>query len=394
MLQYLLFDDFSIRQHLLPLAFTRPISYFRIGILTIKEKWECEFNNTFSVVTEEYLAPKFPTNLGADNIFINASLLPNDSLKASIEHLQAQEVLTQNGKILAYRSSKVLSPESINNLTNIDFKEKITFIASNTAIFSENGEEIKNDFERITKHRTSQAINDPYTAVYQKENIFIEEGCDIKASVLDASTGPIYIGKKATIQAGSLIQGPFAICEGSTVNLGAKIRPNTTIGPFCKVGGEVNNAVFFGNSNKGHDGFMGNAVIGEWCNWGADSNNSNLKNDYSKVELWNYQSNTYEKTELQFVGIIMGDHSKCGINTMFNTGTVVGVNCNIFGADFQPKHIPSFSWGGAEGFRTYHPRKAFQVAKAAMERRNVTFDEKEEAILSAVFELTRETKED
>ncbi len=394
MMDYLLFDDLSIRQQLLPLAYTRPISHFRIGILTIKEKWENEFKTCFSVVTEQYLAVKFPSVIGADNIFINASVLPNTDLITAVKLLKQGESLVQNGVMLAYRYHVALHDDLYNQLKINEFDKKTTIIRNNTDLFSENGNEIKNDYERITKNRTSQAINDPYTAVYQKENIFIEEGCDIKASVLDASTGPIYIGKNVTIQPGSLIQGPFAICESSTVNLGTKIRPNTTIGPFCKVGGEINNAVFFGNSNKGHDGFMGNAVIGEWCNWGADSNNSNLKNDYSKVELWNYQSNTFEKTDLQFVGIIMGDHSKCGINTMFNTGTVVGVNCNIFGADFQPKHIPSFSWGGTEGFRTYHPRKAFQVAKTVMERRNVVFDEIEEAILLAVFELTKEKKED
>ncbi len=188
---------------------------------------------------------------------------------------------------------------------------------------------------------------------------------------------------------GAKIQGPFAILEGSAINMDGKMRPNTTIGPGCKVGGEISNTVMWGNSNKGHEGFMGNAVIGEWCNWGADTNNSNLKNDYSKVELWSYVSNRYENTGIQFAGLIMGDHSKCGINTMFNTGTVVGVNCNIFGADFQPKHIPSFSWGGGSTFKTYHLRKALQVARAVMERRNKVLDAVEEGIFNAIFEQTR-----
>jgi UDP-N-acetylglucosamine diphosphorylase/glucosamine-1-phosphate N-acetyltransferase len=327
--------------------------------------------------------------LSDDNIFINGGICPNPELVELIENLPVNSILTQGMEVIAYRS-KQYNP-AVNIFENtIIYEGNLLILKQLTDIFTNNGSEIKADFERITKGRTSQPITDRFTAFYNESQIFIEEGADIKAAVLDATNGCIYIGRDVKIQPGVMIQGPFAICEHSLVNMGGKMRLNTTIGPFCKVGGEISNSVLFGNANKGHEGFMGNAVIGEWCNWGADTNNSNLKNDYSKVDMWSYVTNRFESTGIQFAGLMMGDHSKCGINTMFNTGTVVGVNCNIFGADFQPRHIPSFSWSaGGEEFKTYHLRKANQVAKAVMERRGKAFDEVEEGILKAVFELTR-----
>ena len=388
-MNYILFDDQNIRPALLPLTFTRPVCEIRIGIQTIAEKWNDCLKTQVSFQTQDYLQTKYPLTLSDDNIFINGAICPNPELVNVIENLPLNAMLTQGMEVIAYRS-KQDSPAGDALEKTFAYEGKLLILKHLTDIFTNNGAEIKADFERITKGRTSQPITDKFTAFYNESQIFIEEGADIKAAVLDATNGCIYIGKDVRIQAGAMIQGPFAICEHSVVNMGTKMRPNTTIGPFCKVGGEISNSVMFGNANKGHEGFMGNAVIGEWCNWGADTNNSNLKNDYSKVELWSYVTNRFENTGIQFAGLVMGDHSKCGINTMFNTGTVVGVNCNVFGADFQPRHIPSFSWSaGKEEFKIYHLRKANQVAKAVMERRGKVFDEVEEEILKAVFDLTR-----
>ena len=388
-MNYILFDDQNIRPALLPLTFTRPVCEIRMGIQTISEKWNDVLKTRVSFQTQDYLQVKYPMILSDDNVFINGGICPNAELVEVIVNLPVNSILTQGTEVIAYRSKQYNPAVNVFEKT-IVYSGKLLILKQLTDIFINNGSEIKADFERITKGRTSQPITDRFTAFYNESQIFIEEGADIKAAVLDATNGEIYIGKDAKISPGAMIQGPFAICEHSLVNMGAKIRPNTTIGPFCKVGGEISNSVLFGNANKGHEGFMGNAVIGEWCNWGADTNNSNLKNDYSKVDLWSYATNKFENTGIQFAGLIMGDHSKCGINTMFNTGTVVGVNCNIFGADFQPRHIPSFSWSASgEEFKTYHLRKANQVAKAVMERRGRVFDEVEEGILKAVFELTR-----
>ncbi|MDZ7898460.1 MAG: GlmU family protein [Arcicella sp.] len=389
-MNYILFDSLEARKALLPLTFTRPVSEIRIGIQTITEKWQDYLQSSISFATEDYLQVKYPMNLSEDNIFINGSFCPTDDLVEAIKNLPQKTILITKSEIIAYRYSEYDPTVDVFE-SSITFEGNCLNVKQLTDIFVHNGEQIKTDFERITKGRTSQPITDRFTVYYNESQIFIEEGVDIKAAVLDASQGCIYVGKNVRIQAGAKIQGPFAIGENSVINMGGKMRSNTTIGPFCKVGGEISNSVMFGNANKGHEGFMGNAVIGEWCNWGADTNNSNLKNDYSKVDLWSYETNRFENTGIQFVGLIMGDHSKCGINTMFNTGTVVGVNCNIFGADFQPRHIPSFSWSaGNNAFKTYHLRKANQVAKAVMERRGKVFDEIEEGIMKAVFDLTRD----
>ena len=260
-------------------------------------------------------------------------------------------------------------------------------------IFSKNGEAIQEDFNLITKDRKSQPIPEMVVA-FHSENIFIEEGAKLPYCSLNATNGPIYIGKDSEIMEGSVIRGPFALCEHATVKLATKIYGATTIGPHSKVGGEVNNSVIFGYSNKGHDGFLGNSVLGEWCNLGADTNNSNLKNNYAEVRLWDYQTEGFAKTGLQFCGLMMGDHSKCGINTMFNTGTVVGVSANIFGSGFPRNFVPSFSWGGSKGFVTYLTKKAFEVSKVVMSRREIEFTEDDKAILEHIFEETKKFRRD
>ena len=299
-------------------------------------------------------------------------------------------LISPTGLLLALRTDRTATEAA--DLTELPqhtttFAPKLTIVRHPWTIFVENGDQIRADFVRLTAGRQSQPIMDPFTRCYVPENIFVEPGASIRASVLNAEGGPIYIGRNATISEGSIVMGPFALGEGSTVNWGGKMRSNTTIGPFCKVGGEVGNSIFFGYSNKAHDGFLGNSVIGEWCNLGANVNNSNLKNDYTNVKLHSYATGQLEDTGRIFCGLMMGDFTKAGISTIFNTGTVVGVSVNVFGPGFQPKHIPSFSWGGqADGFSPYRFDKALQVAREAFSRRNKALDDVEERVLRAVFE--------
>ena len=295
--------------------------------------------------------------------------------------------------VLAFYTNDTQEAVDFKTYDILEYNDDIISIEHTWDIFSKNGEALQDDFNLITKDRKSEPIPTSNNII-SPENIFIEEGAILEFTTLNATNGPIYIGKDALIMEGALIRGPLALCEGAIVKLGAKIYGPTTIGPYSKVGGEINNSVLFAYSNKGHDGFLGNAVLGEWCNIGADSNNSNLKNDYSEVRLWDYNSESFEKTGLQFCGLIMGDHSKCAINTMFNTGTVVGVNANIFGSGFPRNFIPSFTWGGNSGFTTYLPKKAFEVAKTVMSRRHIEFTEQDAAILEHVFEETKKFRRD
>jgi UDP-N-acetylglucosamine diphosphorylase / glucose-1-phosphate thymidylyltransferase / UDP-N-acetylgalactosamine diphosphorylase / glucosamine-1-phosphate N-acetyltransferase / galactosamine-1-phosphate N-acetyltransferase len=389
MTNYILFDDAAIRSHLLPFTFTRPVAEIRCGIWTITEKWTHFLKTKPSFLTEPYLQVKFPLVATDDNVFVNGSICPTGNTVKAVQKLQIGEVLVAGDVVIAYRSSfEVVNP--IVELKNILFSEKIVSIGRVWDIFVENAAQISLDLEHIKKSRTNQPITDRYTQCYAPDNIFVEEGATIRAAILNAEQGPIYIGKNALVSEGAIILGPFALGEGSTVNWGAKMRANISVGPHCKVGGEVANTVFFGHSNKGHDGFIGNSVIGEWCNLGANTNNSNLKNDYTNVKIYDYASHSLEDTGRLFCGLFMGDHTKAAISTMFNTGTVVGVNANVFGAGFQSKHIPSFSWGGAaEGLTEYRVEKALEVARQTVSRRGMTLSEAEEDIMRQVFEMTR-----
>ncbi|KAA6440993.1 glucose-1-phosphate thymidylyltransferase [Dyadobacter flavalbus] len=392
MLHTILFDDPVIRTQLLPFTYTRPVAAIRCGIEKIYEKWNDWLKTAVSFHTEPYLSRKFPLTVVDDNLFINGGLCPDEKLVAAIQDLAVNTALTsENGEILAVRSSAGWQPSiEYTHITALTYSGPFTMIRNVWDIFTFNGAQIKADFERITANRKSEPVTDPFTHCYHKEQIFIETGAVIKAAVINAENGPVYIGRNALIQEGSLIQGPFAMGESSVLAQGAKIRPGTSIGSFCKVGGEVSNSVFFGYSNKGHDGYLGNSVLGEWCNLGANTNNSNLKNDHSPVKLHSYVSGSLADTGLTFCGLMMGDYSKAGISTMFNTGTVVGVNVNVFGSGFQAKHTPSFSWGGhAEGISEYRLEKALAVAKDTVNRRNIDFEEDDENILRTVFEQTR-----
>lgn len=382
-----LFDDPGIRVNLLPFTFTRPVANIRTGILTITEKWEKRLNTRASFLTESYLQKKFTVNPLQDNLFINGAWCPDDAAVENVKALKAKEVLVNNNMVLAWRSADMSLPD-MKTATPKNFSDTITLIDQVWKIFQYNAAQLRADYALITNGRKSAGVQDKHTIVYNESNIFVEEGVSVRAAVLNAEDGPIYLGKNSVVQEGALIKGPFALCEGSTVNMGGKMRGDNTIGPFSKVGGEVANSVIFGYSNKGHDGYIGNTVIGEWCNLGADTNTSNLKNNYENVKLWNYGKGGFVDTGLQFCGLIMGDHSKCGINTMFNTGTVVGVSANIFGDGFPRNFIPSFAWGGANGFTTYQLKKAYETAERVMQRRHVVLDETEKEILAQVFELT------
>lgn len=377
------------RESFLPLVFTKPIAKLRLGILTIENKWKRSIHEEAQVsyLTEDYLSKKYPLLTGDENLFVNSRFLPEEHLVNYVkEELGDNEAVSINGSIVAFKGSLSDFQNSNYSVTNYPHAYSGIELKKASDLFSKNGASILADFKLITVGRSSSNWSKTNTVIGNQ--VFIEEGAQLEAVVLNASQGPIYIGKHAEIMEGSVIRGPFALCEGSTVKMGAKVYGPTTIGPFSKVGGELNNVVVQGYSNKGHDGFLGNSVIGEWCNLGADTNGSNLKNNYGAVKSWSYEHNDYVNTNMQFCGLIMGDHSKCGINTMFNTGTVVGVNANIYGGDFPPKFIPSFSWGGASGMVTYTLEKAFEVAKNVMSRRGVDLSEADKDILTAIFNMT------
>lgn len=382
-----LFDDPTLRTDLLPLTFTRPVAGLRVGILTIAEKWEKYLGVQPSYATEPYLNKKFSLALTSDNLWINGALCPDPPLVKAIENLKKEEGLTKNGKVIALRTAADEIPEVLQGRMQ-EFPGTVTLVDQLWKIFQFNGSQIRQDYALITRGRKSSGITDRHTRSYGEENIFVEEGAKMKGALLNAENGPIYLGRNSELHEGALIRGPFALCEGSHVNMGAKVRGDTTVGPFSKIGGEVSNTVIFGYSSKAHDGFLGNSVIGEWCNLGADSNTSNLKNNYENIKIWNYGTQGFKDTGLMFCGVMMGDHSKCGINMMFNTGTVIGVAANIFGGGYPRTFIPSFAWGGAAGFSTFLFEKAMQTATRAMERRGLPLTDADREIYAEVFRLT------
>ncbi|REE24924.1 UDP-N-acetylglucosamine diphosphorylase/glucosamine-1-phosphate N-acetyltransferase [Winogradskyella pacifica] len=391
-MNYILFDG-PYRNNLLPFTFTRPVADLRVGILTIRQKWESYIEYTTTTVTEDYLADKFPMVEMENNIMINASFLPNMEVAEVVKNLSENQALFKGEDVIAFYIKEGEEVSDFSTFEAIEFEGDLLKIEHTWDIFALNGEAIIEDFNLITKDRESQPI--PVTInTINPENIFIEKGATLNFATLNASSGPIYIGRDAEVMEGSIVRGPFALCHNATLKMASKIYGPTTVGPHSKVGGEVSNSVIFGFSNKGHDGFLGNSVIGEWCNLGADTNTSNLKNNYAEVRLWDYQTEGFAKTGLQFCGLMMGDHSKCGINTMFNTGTVVGVSANIFGSGFPRNFVPSFSWGGSKGFVTYKTDKAFEVAEVVMARRKEEFTEIDKAILNHIFEESKQYRKD
>jgi len=386
-MNYSIFDG-PVRNHLLTFSFTRPVAEISVGIITLSEKWEAYLNCKTSTYTEAYLSKKFPLIITKLNTFIDGSIVPNPQLLDTIGKLQMGEALYVSDMVIAYVSDKSKTKEELNDLKKVVFEGDFIQIKNTWDIFEKNAQILQLDFNLLTKGRISKPISTTNKLINAKQ-IFLEEGAKVEHSILNATDGPIYLGKNSEIWEGSLIRGGLALCNNAVIKMGGKLYGATTIGPYSKVCGEVSNSVIFGYSSKGHEGYLGNAVLGEWCNIGADSNNSNLKNNYAKVRLWNYATETFVQTGLQFCGLMMGDHSKTAINTMFNTGTVIGVNSNIYVPGFPRNFIPIFSWGGASGFTAYQPKKAFEVAKVMMARRGVEFNQIEADILTHVFEITK-----
>jgi UDP-N-acetylglucosamine diphosphorylase/glucosamine-1-phosphate N-acetyltransferase len=388
----LLFDDPAIRPHLLPFTFTRPVAALRCGILTIAEKWEQRLGQPVGYLTEPYLQAKYPA--GATQgpaLVVNGAVCPDDVLVRQVQALETGEALFYDQTLVAAHladASQVAELIQDGFQRTRDVAEPVTIIRQVWHLFLRNGAEIRRDFNLLTEGRQSEPVGDVHTIVYAPENVFIEPGVKIRAAILNAENGPIYLGRNSQVHEGAIISGPLALSEGAHISPGAKMRGDNTVGPYCKVGGEVSNSIFFGFSNKGHDGYVGNSVIGEWCNLGADTNTSNLKNNYAPVKIWSHSAGRFVNTGQTFCGLMMGDHSKCGINTMFNTGTVVGVGANIFGAGFPRTFSPSFSWGGAAGFETFKLPKMAEVAERVMARRQMEYDQVEQDIMRQVYEQT------
>lgn len=395
---HLILFDGDARDHLLPLTFTRPMADLRVGILSIREKWEKRFGIPASFLTQDYLAPLYPSVYGAHNLLINGCLIPNDAWQQLLLELTPGQAYTFQDELLAICLDEAAAKVLVNGgeLASLAVFELADLPAQRIRrpadIFQQCDAEIRADFSLLTQGRRSQELSKTNTLIGDPSQLFIEEGASVEACILNVNSGPIYIGKDAVLLEGAMLRGPIGLGERSVVKMGAKIYGATAVGPHCKLGGEVNNVVMQANSNKGHDGYLGNSVIGEWCNLGADTNNSNLKNDYSDVKVWSYPEQRFVSTGLQFHGLIMGDHSKAGINTMFNTGTVVGVSANIFGEGFPRNFIPSFSWGGASGLQTYRLDKALATAERVVARRNHQLTAAERAVFAYVFEATASSR--
>ncbi len=392
-MKYILFDS-TDRDRLLPFTHTRPVADIRCGIMTMRERWEMYLGQPTSTLTESYLQKVFPPDSSNDNCYINAAVFANSELVAALNTLPTGQALVKGELVVAVRY-----PENKNDIADfhkhsktlpaVNFAGDLYLLKNNRDIFVLNDRAIRDDYTLITKGRNSAPIPEGVT-VTGKEQLFIEEGAHIYAGcIINASTGPVYIAKDAEILEGTMMRGPVAVGAHAVIKMGAKIYGATTIGPGCKTGGEINNVVFFANSNKGHDGYLGNAVIGEWCNLGADTNCSNLKNNYDEIKIWDESANKSVKTGLTFCGLLMGDHSKCGINTMFNTGTVVGVSCNIFGGGFPEKFVRSFSWGGSDGVTTYDFSRAMETANRMMGRRDRQLSETEIELYRYIYEHYR-----
>ena len=381
----ILFDT-EKRVNLFPLTFTRPVADLRVGILKLYEKWEKYLKATVSFKTADYLSAKYPTIISDKNYWIDGSVIVNKVFAEEVEALQEHQVLVYKEVVVAYISD--VERDSFDNYEKIETQSNLVKINYPWDIFSNNHRAIEEDFELVTKGRTSAKISSTNTIIGDANRLFVEQGVDMECATLNTKTGVIYIGKDSVILEGCLVRGALAMNEGSLLKMGAKVYGATTLGKFAKLGGEVNNSVIYDFSNKGHEGFLGNSVLGEWCNIGADTNNSNLKNNYQSVKLWNYNAERFVQTGLQFCGLIMGDHSKTGINTMFNTGTVVGVAANIFGADYPRNFIPSFSWGISRKY-TFKMNKVLEMAEAMMGRRNLPLTTEDIAILEEVYQQTQ-----
>lgn len=395
MLNLILFDT-DARHHLLPLTATRPVGELRVGMLTLREKWERRLGGRCSYITQEYLQERFPIAIEEENLILNAGVLPTTELCKLIEQIGPGEALLDNGELIAARLNEqqieaLIEDEQLSELHGIPLPEGFELLAINRLwdIVRLNDRAMRDDFELLVKGRKSQPLSDSNRLIGPEDQLFIEEGVELEACTINTKTGPVYIAKNTIVMEGGLLRGPIYLGVECIVKMGAKIYGPTAAGPGCRLGGELKNVVMIANSNKSHDGYLGDAVLGEWCNLGADTNNSNLKNNYSEVRLWDYTSERFERSGMQFMGLVMGDHAKCGINTMLNTGTVIGVFANVFGSGYQKNFIPDFAWGGPDSpHRTYKFSDACETAALVMARRNVEFTEYDKAILYHVYDQT------
>lgn len=379
----LLFVDKNIIKDFFPFTFTRPSAELRAGVLTFAERWQRLLGITrVDYLTADYLQGKYPyTGVSEEvTLYIDANFLPTPRFLEQVRSLEVGESITYQGRTLAFLGKSI----TLSSIPSIEWEEPLVLFERPTDLFTYNDKAIDFDFELLTKGRTSAPLSPTNGFLGDKANLFIEEGAKVEFATLNCQKGKIYIGKDAEVMEGSHLRGPIALCEHATVNMGAKLYGATTIGPYSKVGGEISNSVIWGYSNKGHDGFLGNSVLGQWCNLGADTNVSNLKNTYNTIQLWDYQKGDYTSSGLQFCGVLMGDHSKTAINTQINSGTTIGVFANLFSAGFPSKYIPNFAWGvSAEKYRL---EEAFAVAERVMARRGIAFDEKEQDILQWLFD--------
>ncbi len=388
----ILFDG-PQREHLLPFTYLRPVGDLRLGLLSLREKWEYHLKGRGSYITREYLGDLYPIVISEKNYIVNAAVLPDEDLVQRILALHDNEALLEDSDLVAtcldeQQFNRMMDDEPLGELTSFPCHCSLRVLRKLPDLLNEHDLELRRDFERITAGRRSAPLPASNRFWGDKKQLFIEEGAEVEGAMLNATKGPIYIGKGAVVMEGSLLRGPIGIGEYSTVKMGARLYGPVSLGPHCKVGGELSNVMMQGYSNKGHDGYLGDSVIGQWCNLGADTNTSNLKNNYSEVKLWDYVARRFVPSGRQFCGLFMGDHSKSGINTMFNTGTVVGLSANVFGSGYPRNFIPSFSWGGASGFRTYLPDKAFETAERMMARRNKQLSSSERIAMLKVFEDT------
>jgi len=384
----ILFDGMG-HQTLKPLTSTKPVSELRVGILTIKEKWSKIFEKDCGIRTKDYLESLFVPNNEEEELGINAGLLPNEDLLEVIKGLKKNEILMKNGVVLALKpmpSANADMEKILKGSTTVEYDMDVDVIQYPWDVFSFNGQEIENDFVLLTADRASEELHESNVLIGDEDLLFIEEGAEILCATINTTEGPVYIGKNAKILEGSNIKGPFALCDNAVVKMGAKMYQDTTIGPHCKVGGEISNSVLQAYSNKGHDGYLGNSVIGEWCNLGADTNTSNLKNNYGMVKAYSFIEEDSIDTGLQFCGTIMGDHSKTSINTMLNTGTVVGAFSNVFDGGFPPKFVSPFSWGGKEKVVQFKLEKALEVAERMMSRRKIDLSKEHQEVYKHLFE--------
>lgn len=374
----------------MPFTLTRPVCEIRTGILTIKEKWQSFNGLNISVFTTDHLQEKFASPAVQDPVFVDSSLIPDENFVLSLKTLPADHTLNSQGRILAARYNQAM-PSAWKDLKSITISmpARIDRIWN---IFQLNGDQIRLDFARLTTGRSSFPISDEFTRVYHPENVFVEEGVTLRACIINAEAGPVYLGRNSQILEGAIIRGPFALGEGAIVSMGTIIRGDTTIGPFCRVGGEINNTVFFSHSNKAHDGFLGNAVIGSWCNLGAGTIASNLKNNFKRISIWNQQLKSFEDSGLQFCGLMMGDHATAAINTSFNTATWVGAGARVIGSGFPPTYIPPFVQGGAEGFRIIPRREVTDSARRFYQLKKTDFSVVEKNLLDNAYALTADLR--